>query len=242
MRVLTVDEVLLFLETLRSDPTREHLLRTGGDLLREAQREGLLQWGDFAGFTERMLELQKDGLVEWRPGAVDHSGRDLLNASEFRVTAAGRREVREIASRPRPALDSGCEQALEQRGWLSALEELHEGDAQLAETHWIDAIADYYRAVESGLKLSLEEAGVQPGAGAALKALAAQAAQHGVIPSNYQALFGYVDSVRSPHEHGRGAEVKRREPGPEEALLMANHTRSLLLYLAQRAPTRSPVP
>jgi hypothetical protein len=68
----------------------------------------------------------------------------------------------------------------------------------------------------------------------ALKKLAAATAAAGVIPSNYQALFGFLDSIRSPFSHGQGARSVEIELGPAEALLMANHARALLFYLLQR--------
>jgi len=58
-RILTIEDVLLFLEELRLDETRRHTLNGGGDLLREAVNEGLAEWGSFGEFTARMMELKR---------------------------------------------------------------------------------------------------------------------------------------------------------------------------------------
>jgi hypothetical protein len=67
-----------------------------------------------------------------------------------------------------------------------------------------------------------------------LKDLAKQAAAEGLIPTNYQALSGFIDTIRSPRSHGRGSKIEEIEVGKAEALLMANHTRALLVYLGHR--------
>jgi hypothetical protein len=95
-------------------------------------------------------------------------------------------------------------------------------------------VREYYSALESGLKHRLDEAGVEYADGAALNALAKLAAATDLIPVNYQALFGFADSIRSPRSHGTGAKIVEVEVGKAEALLMGNHVRALLLYLGQR--------
>ncbi len=127
-----------------------------------------------------------------------------------------------------------CEQLLEGRRWQSVSEELGRGDEQWTQGHWVDAVSEYYAAVESALKYRLTEGGAAYPPTAALKDLARQAAQHGLIPPNYQALFGFCDSIRSPRRHGRGPSIEEVEVGPAEALLLANHARALVLYLGHR--------
>jgi hypothetical protein len=128
----------------------------------------------------------------------------------------------------------GVEDLLAKRGWARAARELADGDDQYAAGHWIDAVREYYAALESGLKHRLDEAGITYGEGAALKDLAKLAASHDLIPTNYQQTFGFADSIRSPRSHGAGAKIVNVEVGKAEALLMGNHVRALLLYLGQR--------
>jgi hypothetical protein len=59
--------------------------------------------------------------------------------------------------------------------------------------------------------------------------LARLAADHDLIPVNYQAMFGFADSIRSPRSHGAGGNVEEIEIGQAEALLIGNHVRTLLL-------------
>lgn len=127
-----------------------------------------------------------------------------------------------------------CDSMLERRSWTSALQDLRRGDAQHADGHWTDAVSEYYSAVESGLKHRLEEENHAYSSGAGLRDLAKLAVLSGLIPANYQQLFGFLDSVRSPRRHGRGKDATEVEVGPAETLLMANHARSLLVYLGHR--------
>jgi hypothetical protein len=126
------------------------------------------------------------------------------------------------------------EDLLAKRGWAGAARELSRGDDQYRDGHWTDAVREYYAALESGLKHRLDDGGVEYADGAALKDLARVAALHDLVPTNYQALFGFADSIRSPRSHGAGANVVEVEVGKAEALLMGNHVRALLLYLGQR--------
>jgi hypothetical protein len=139
-------------------------------------------------------------------------------------------------------LITSTEEVLRERQWNGALRELGRGDTQYDSKHWTDAVREYYAAVESGLKHRLDEEGIKYGDGWALKDLAGAAARHQLIPVNYQALFGFADSIRSPRSHGSGGVVEEIEVGPAEALLMGNHARTLLLYLAHRPRVRSPGP
>lgn len=106
------------------------------------------------------------------------------------------------------------EAMLGERGWENVLRELQRGDAQADEKHWSDAVGEYYSALESGLKYRLDEKSVAYGRGAALRDLSKLAATAGLIPINYQALFGFTDSIRSPRSHGAGAQVGEIEVGP----------------------------
>jgi len=136
-------------------------------------------------------------------------------------------------------LITSTEALLRERQWDGALRELGRGDTQYDAKHWTDAVREYYAAIESGLKHRLDEEGVAYGEGSALKDLVRQAAQHELIPLNYQALFAFADSVRSPRSHGAGGRIDEIEIGPAEALLMENHARTLLVYLAHRPKTRA---
>lgn len=129
-----------------------------------------------------------------------------------------------------------CEQLLDERGWKQALVELGRGDKEYRDRDWVNAVREYYAALESGFKYAIGEEPTHD-EGRALKGLAKRAADVGLIPSNYQSLFGYIDSVRSPRSHGGGPKAEEAgeiEIGPAEALLVANLARSLLLYLGHR--------
>ena len=123
---------------------------------------------------------------------------------------------------------------LGKRGWTGAARELARGDAQYRDGHWTDAVREYYSALESSLKHRLDEAGVTYPQTAALRVLARTAADHDLVPTNYQSLFGFADSIRSPRSHGAGANIVEVEVGVAEAMLMGNHVRALMLYLGQR--------
>jgi hypothetical protein len=99
--------------------------------------------------------------------------------------------------------------------------------------------SQYYSALESGLKYALTEIGATYDAGAALKRLATRASDEGLIPANYQAFFGFADSIRSPRSHGSGPTPVQVEVGAHEALLTANYVRTALLYLGGRRASGS---
>jgi hypothetical protein len=126
------------------------------------------------------------------------------------------------------------EDLLTKRSWAGAARELQRGDDQYRQEHWIDAVREYYAALESALQYRLDEARANYGDGSALKQLATRAAENDLIPANYQAMFGFADSIRSPRSHGAGAKPSEVEVGRAEALLMGNHARALILYLGQR--------
>jgi hypothetical protein len=127
-----------------------------------------------------------------------------------------------------------CERLLRERGWDSALEELERGDKRHSEGNWPDAVGEYYSAVESALRYRIHDAGETAGDGLALAELAKRAAELRLIPPNYQALFTFLNSIRSPRKHGRGPRPVEVEVGPAESLLMGNHARALLVYLGHR--------
>jgi len=124
-----------------------------------------------------------------------------------------------------------CEQMLRDRDWTEALKELEDGDRAFDDERWRDAVREHYRAVESGLKYRLSEAGVSYGNSTALRPLASLASQNGLIPRNYQELFSFLNSIRSPESHDAGPMPTDVPIGRNEALLMGNHARALLLYL-----------
>jgi len=135
-----------------------------------------------------------------------------------------------------------CEQLLEARGWENALSDLAAGDREYANKNWVNAVREYYSALESGLKYALTEVGATYSDGAALNKLATRAADVGLIPPNYQAFFGFTDSIRSPRSHGAGPKPVEIEVGEHEALLMGNHVRAALLYLGGRRVSSPPTP
>jgi hypothetical protein len=133
-----------------------------------------------------------------------------------------------------------CKQLLEQRGWETALRELESGDRECANRNWVNAVRQYYSALESGLKYALTEIGATYDDGAAIKKLATRAGEVGLIPLNYQAFFGFADSIRSPRSHGGGPAPVEIEVGQHEAQLMGNHVRAALLYVGGRVSSASP--
>jgi hypothetical protein len=152
------------------------------------------------------------------------------------VSAADDAELgAEIVSDALRPLILDCEQLLRERGWTEALNEVEEGDTALADERWRDAVREYYRAVESALKYRLSEGGIGYADSTALRPLASLAAQNGLIPRNYQELFGFLNSIRSPKSHGAGPAPQDVPIGRNEALLMGNHARALLLYLGGTA-------
>lgn len=90
-----------------------------------------------------------------------------------------------------------CEQLLETKGWKNALDELRRGDDQYAKGDWVNAVREHYSSLESGFKYALHVEGQEADTNA-LKSLAKLAAERGLIPPNYQALFGFPNSIRSP--------------------------------------------
>jgi hypothetical protein len=171
---------------------------------------------------------------------ITHEGYDLMrNEAELGrrlpTTATDDEEAHTpVVADTLRELITDVDELLQRRGWSGARAELARGDKQYGASHWVDAVSEYYAAVESGLKHRLDEVSIAYSPGASLRDLARLAADGALIPANYQALFTYLDSVRSPRRHGRGAAPDPVEVGPAEALLMANHARSLLLYLGHR--------
>jgi hypothetical protein len=200
-------------------------------------------WGEIIAATE-VLELL--GLLMPRRGMgsvrllATATGYDVFRdearlAAELPVTISEDEEAHaRVAPDALAFLIRDCEQMLTERGWTGALRELRRGDDEYDKRDWVDAVSEYYAALESGFKHRLDEIGHKYAEGAALKDLARLAADVGVIPANYQALFSFIDSIRSPRRHGTGAKPDKVEIGPAEALLMGNHVRALLLYLGHR--------
>jgi len=193
---------------------------------RVLQFYGLLEMTEFMG-THFRVAVTTDGYNLVRVPAALAQVLPLSPAEDEAAATA-------VAPDALAALIRSCEEMLQERGWLGAREELAEGDVQYREGHWLDAVGRYYAATESGLKHRLDEAAVSHGAGASLRDLARHAADADLIPVNYQALFGFLDSIRSPRSHGRGSAPIQIEIGPAEALLAGNHARALLLYVGHR--------
>ena len=188
--------------------------------------------------------LEHEGLVEVRSFLGRHFefkitpdgyslARDETSLRATLPTSASEDEAAHAAVAP-DALQSvirSCEEMLDARGWASARDELSRGDDQYRHSHWVGAVREYYAALESGLQYRLDEAQVSYAPTDSLKALARAAADAALIPVNYQAAFGFLDSIRSPRSHGRGSRPAEVPVGPAEALLAGNQARALLLYL-----------
>ena len=130
-----------------------------------------------------------------------------------------------------PELITSCEQLLRDRGWTNALDELRRGDSEFRESHWVNAVGEYYVATESALKYRLTEAGVEYFANSW-----SARPQHGsqperLIPGTTSSCSGSSTSIRSPRRHGQGPDPQTVDVGQAEALLMGNHARSLIVYL-----------
>lgn len=232
---LDLEDVILFLDELRLDHARRHCLVQGLELVREAAKAGLI--GDLSqlgNLPVQMNEARMLGLVSWELPTDDPLGYDLINGRDFRLTNVGLRHARELKGFPRFLLVAKrLDDALRERQWVSVIEDLDTAEREFRAHHWADSISHSYPAVESGLKFRISEAGDSSGDASALRKLVSQASTRGLIPANYQALFGFLDSVRSPRSHGRGPRPAIVEVGPAEALLMLNVARSLLTYLLQ---------
>jgi hypothetical protein len=131
-------------------------------------------------------------------------------------------------------LITSVEQLVRERNWTGVERELRAGDEQYDKREWKNAVGEYYSALESGLKHRLDEEGIAYSEKAALRALAKTASQSELFPPNYQELFSFINSIRSPRSHGAGARPQPVEIGEPEALLMGNHVRALLVYLGHR--------
>jgi hypothetical protein len=191
--------------------------------------------------------LQYVGLIEVRP-TMGHNFWASITSAGYELQRDARSLARELPIGPAEDEAAGADVApdalselivsveglLTTRGWDGAARELGRGDDQYRDGHWTDAVREYYTAIESALKYRLDEAGSSYSEGAALRQLAALAADDELIPINYKAMFGFADSIRSPRSHGAGAKPSEVEVGRAEALLMGNHVRALILYLGHR--------
>jgi hypothetical protein len=220
----------------------------GLDLRYEEGKEeiGGLRWSEAA---VAALSLELFGLVEYQP-MMGHAFYVRITPDGYGLSADERALDAQLpttatadtaahTSVSADALDeiiTSCQNILQQRGWQSARSELERGDLQYRDGHWADAVGEYYSALESGLKYRLDELDTAYGRTTTLPTLASLVAQAGAIPVNYQQMFTFINSIRSPRRHGAGARVEVVEIGPAEALLMGNHVRTLLLYLGHRPP------
>jgi hypothetical protein len=196
-----------------------------------AAARALEHWG----LVELDLAMGHNFWVRITPTGYNLARDEDALRRELPTTAAEDEEAHAAVARDALAdLISSLDQLLEQRGWKGARRELGRSDRQHDEGHWVDAVSEYYSALESGLKHRLDEGGAAYPAKAALRDLAREAVKAKLIPPNYQQLFGFADSIRSPRRHGAGGQIEEVEVGPAESLLMGNHVRGLLLYLGQR--------
>jgi hypothetical protein len=90
---------------------------------------------------------------------VASDARELSRRLPTSVTEDDEGAAQIVADAMRPLIFD-VEQLLDERRWSEALAELKEGDDAFADERWRDAVREYYRAVESGLKYRLQEAGV----------------------------------------------------------------------------------
>lgn len=201
-------------------------------------------WAEAFAASQMLARL---GLLEVEP-FLGHGFMVKITSIGYEVQRDARELARELPTSaaddeeatPSVAADAlrevilSVEDLLEKRKWVGAARELQEGDRQYEEGHWVDAVREYYSALESGLKHRLDEAGIDYSRRAVLKDLARLVAENDLIPVNYQAIFTFVGSIRSPRSHGAGGQVEEVEVGQAEALLMGNHVRTLLLYLGHR--------
>jgi hypothetical protein len=174
------------------------------------------------------IEIASRGYDVWRD--PHELGRLLPLTPSEDTEAGGAIVVPDVLSQ----VIRSCDELVRRRGWDSAAEELQEGDRQYQSKEWTNAVREYYRALESGLRYGLDAAGHPGSPGASLRDLSKAAVRVGLLPNNYQALFDFADSIRSPRSHGRGPKLVTVEVGKPEALLMGNHVRTLLVYLGQR--------
>jgi hypothetical protein len=220
--------------------------RGDDDLYYRGEEERFIEapWAETYAASQTLAHL---GLLEVYP-YMGHSFRARITPLGYEVQRDNRELANELPTSAAEDEDAtanvaadalrdvilSVEGLLDEREWGGAARELQVGDEQYREGHWTDAVREYYRALESGLKHRLDELSVTYGGGAALNDLAKLAATNDLIPVNYQAMFGFVDTIRSPRSHGAGGNVEEVEIGQAEALLMGNHVRTLLLYLGQR--------
>ena len=240
-------------EAYRQNSVRRHLLNE----LREIDQEG--DWAQFrheAGDAHPAPQMHAAAKVLEHLGLVELNGelpaifavkptsrgRDLLDDARLMrsllpVTPTEDEEAHEpVAADALRQVIISCEQMLERRGWQSALEELRKADNEYSDGDWVNAVRDYYAALESGFKFALHEAGKSYSDKNALGKLAGRGVAVGLIPEAYKSLFAFADAIRSPRSHGAGPKSAEKliEIGQAEALLIGNLVRSLLLYLGNR--------
>jgi hypothetical protein len=244
----------------RQNEVRRWILQAVGELDARAKGAGLIQFkpdGDdpyppaeqylaavtlaYIGFLE-MTDEGRPGIFSVKLGTRGYDAlrdENLLRATlPINLTEDQEAQIT-VAPDALGQIIASCEEILEALGWKQVLVELGRGDKEYRDGGWVNAVREYYAAIESGLQYALG-IGAEPPSEEhrALRRLAGKAGRAAVIPVNYEALFGFTDSIRSPRSHGaagRADTVGEVEVGQAEALLMGNHARTLLLYLGQRA-------
>jgi len=192
---------------------------------------------DAKGYVELKGETNGSFVCAMRSGGNGLMQDDSLLRSTLPITVGEDEDVLpSVAPDVLKELILTCEQLLVSKGWENALDELRRGDDQYAKGEWVNSVREYYSSLESGFKYALHVEGDEADTNT-LKSLAKLAAERGLIPPNYQALFGFPNSIRSPRSHGAGPRPEEVEVNQPEALVMGNLTRSLLVYLASRAVT-----
>jgi hypothetical protein len=244
----------------RQNEVRRYLLQSINELEKNSGSQGAafveFRWDDddpydpYEQFTAakvldglNLISMSERGLPAIFGASLTSRGYDLLRDERQLAEALPLSPTDDAMERAPVAPDvlktviTSCEEMLKARGWNQGLVELERGDAAYKRRDWVTAVREYYNALESGLKYALGDAEIGHGDGSALRKLSVRAAEAKFIPLNYQQLFGYIDSVRSPRSHGGGPEADRAgeiEIGAAEALLLGNLARTLLLYLGQR--------
>jgi hypothetical protein len=250
--------LVLFYETMdrseayRQNAVRRHLLEE----MREVDREG--DWAQFQHSdddTYPAAQMHAAAQVLGHLGLVELNG-ELPAIFNVKLTSRGRDALADarVMSEVLPMTPTedveahtpvapdvlrevirSCEEMLERRSWQGALEELQKADTEYTDGDWVNAVRDYYAALESGFKYALHEE-VGKNYSDALGKLAGRAVAAGLIPEGYKSLFAFADAIRSPRSHGRGPKEAEKlvEIGQAEALLIGNLVRSLLIYLGNR--------
>jgi hypothetical protein len=150
-------------EAYRQNSVRRHLLhelRQSGDEYPAAQMHAAAEVLEHLALA--LVELNGD-LPSIFAVQLTSRGRDLLDDARLMrsllpVTPTEDEEAHEqVAADALRKVIMSCEQMLERRGWQSALEELRKADNEYTDGDWVNAVRDYYAALESGFKFALHE-------------------------------------------------------------------------------------